>query len=83
MSNQLVERVIAVIAKTQHLQPETLNIDQTFEELKFDSLDAINIVFALESEFQVNIPDERVRTIRSLRELVDGIETLLAEQKPS
>ena len=83
MSNQLVDRVIAVIAKTQHLPPETLNIEQTFEELKFDSLDAINIVFALESEFQVNIPDERVRTIRSLRELVEGIETLLAEQKTS
>jgi acyl carrier protein len=74
----LVARITGVIAKTQHIPPETVTIDSTFEELKIDSLDGINILFALESEFNVDIPDDAARQIRSIRDAVDGIEKLLA-----
>jgi acyl carrier protein len=74
----LIGRVTGVIAKTQHIPPETVTIDSTFEELKIDSLDGINILFALESEFDVDIPDDAARQIRSIRDAVDGIEKLLA-----
>ena len=74
----VVSRVTGVIAKTQHIAPETVTIDSTFEELKIDSLDGINILFALESEFDVDIPDDAARQIRSVREMVEGIEKLLA-----
>ena len=78
MSEELISRVTGVIAKTQKIPPETVTIDRTFEELKIDSLDGINILFALEGEFDVDIPDESARGIRTVREMVDGIEKLLA-----
>jgi len=78
MPDQLISRVAGVIAKTQHILPETVTIDSTFEELKIDSLDGINILFALESEFDVDIPDDAARQIRSVRQMVEGIEKLLA-----
>jgi acyl carrier protein len=78
MSDELIARVTGVIARTQHIAPETVTIDSTFEELKIDSLDGINILFALESEFDVDIPDDAARQIRSVREMVEGIEKLLA-----
>ena len=78
MPDQLIDRVAAVIAKTQHIPPESVTIDSTFEELNIDSLDGINILFALESEFDVDIPDDAAKQIRSVREMVDGIEKLLA-----
>jgi acyl carrier protein len=78
MSDELIARVTAVIAKTQHLPPETVTIDSTFEELKIDSLDGINILFALESEFDVDIPDDAARQIKSIRGMVEGVEKLLA-----
>ena len=53
MSDQLTARVIDVIAKTQHLPPESITIDKTFAELKIDSLDGMNILFAVESEFDI------------------------------
>jgi acyl carrier protein len=83
MSQELIDRITGVIAKTQHLPPETVTIDSTFEELKIDSLDGINILFALESEFDVDIPDDAARKIRSVREMVEGIETLLAAKEAS
>ena len=72
MSDELIARVTGVIAKTQHLPPETVTIDSTFEELKIDSLDGINILFALESEFDIDIPDDAARQIESIREMVGG-----------
>jgi acyl carrier protein len=78
MSEELIERVTSVIAKTQKIPPETVTIDKTFAELKIDSLDGINILFALEGEFGIDIPDESARQVRSVREMVDGIDKLLA-----
>lgn len=74
----LADRVIAVIAQTQHIPQETITLDSTFEELKIDSLDGINILFALENEFDISIPDEAMKTIRGIREMVDGVEKLIA-----
>jgi acyl carrier protein len=76
----LASKVIAVIAKSQRIPVETVKLDSTFEELKIDSLDGINIVFALENEFGITIPDEGVQNLRSVRETVDGIEKLLQEK---
>ena len=72
MSDELIARVTGVIARTQHIAPETVTIDSTFEELKIDSLDGINILFALETEFGIDIPDDDARKIQSVREAVDG-----------
>ncbi|MCX6610630.1 MAG: phosphopantetheine-binding protein [Acidobacteria bacterium] len=73
----LTDRVIKVIADTQKMSPDLIGREATFEELKFDSLDGINILFALENEFDINIPDEAARQIKSIPEMVEGIEKLL------
>jgi acyl carrier protein len=78
----LEKRVVRVIAETQKIPIETVTIDRTFEDLKIDSLDGINIVFGLENEFGVSIPDEGIENMRSVRDAVEGVRTLL-EQKAS
>jgi acyl carrier protein len=82
LPEDLKTRVIKVIAKTQRIPPETVSIDSTFEELKIDSLDGINLIFALESEFNVDIPDDDARAIRSVRQMALGIAQLLAQKAP-
>jgi acyl carrier protein len=74
---ELMERVRGIIAATQHLAPEKVTAESTFEELGIDSLDGINILFAVESEFNINIPDEAAQSIRSIRDVVDGIAKML------
>lgn len=78
MPDQLSARVIQVIAKTQHLPPESIALNSTFAELKFDSLDGMNILFAIENEFDISIPDDQAVQIKSVREMVEGIERLVA-----
>jgi acyl carrier protein len=75
----LSAEVIRVIAQTQRIPMEAIHLDSTFEELKIDSLDGINIVFALENAFHIEIPDEAMRTMRSVRDAVTGVSRLLSE----
>ena len=81
MSDQLTARVIQVIANTQHLPVESIAIDQTFTDLKIDSLDGMNILFAVESEFDISIPDDQAAEIKSVREMVEGIQKLVAAKE--
>ena len=76
--SELADRVAAVIAKTQKIPAESVTVDKTFADLNIDSLDGINILFALEEEFNVEIPDDAAQKIRSVGEMVDGLEKLIA-----
>ncbi len=78
----ITARVIRTIANTQKIPAESVTADKTFRELKIDSLDGINIIFGLESEFGVSIPDEGVENMKSVRDAIDGIRRLV-EQKSS
>ncbi len=73
--------MIAVIAKTQRIPPDSLTIDSSFEELNIDSLDGINIIFAIENEFSVNIPDEGVQNLKTVRQVVEGVYGLLLKKQ--
>jgi len=77
-AESVADRVIRVIASAQKIPVESIHIDSTFEELKIDSLDGINILFGLEGEFDVNIPDDAARELRTVRAAVEGVEKLLA-----
>ncbi len=76
--SELTRRVLDVVARTQKLPRESLTLDKTFEELKIDSFDGINILFALESEFNIEIPDDSLDKVRLIREMAEGVEKLIA-----
>jgi len=67
------ETVIRIIAQENHLEPGSVTIDSTFAELGIDSLDGVNILFALESEMNITIPDVVARHMNSVRQVVDSL----------
>lgn len=79
-ADQVGEKVIEIIARTQRLPAGSVTLESTFEQLKIDSLDGINVVFELEKEFDIEIPDDGVSNLRSVRDTVEGVRQLI-EQK--
>jgi acyl carrier protein len=77
MSDELIDKVRRAVAKTQHIPVERVTLDTTFEELGMDSMDGVNLLFTLEGEFDINVPDDQARQIRNVRQMVEGIDTLL------
>lgn len=80
MDPNLASHVIEIIAKTQHLEAAKITLDSSYEELGIDSLDGVNILFALENEFDITIPDEAAKQIRGVRQTVEGVAKLVAEK---
>ncbi len=77
MTDEMVGRVISCVAKCQKLPPENITIDSKFEDLGIDSLDGVNILYVLETEFNVSIPDDGVLGIKSVKEAVDALDKLI------
>lgn len=78
MDQDILGRVIRVIAETQRIPAEGIKAESTFQELNIDSLDGIQIVFAIENEFGINVPDDAAKSIRSVADLANGVERLVA-----
>ena len=80
--SDVTQRVLRIIADNQRKDVSLVTTDSTFEELGIDSMDAVNIVFALENEFNINVPDEEMKNIRSVRDIVEGVHKLVAAKPP-
>ena len=76
MSSETVrEKVIRVFSEFKKIPAEDINEGTTFEQLGFDSLDGLNLIFELEEEFDLVIPDDQAQSMKSVGQV---IETLLA-----
>jgi acyl carrier protein len=78
MSDELIQRVLKTIATSKRIPLETVTIENDFQQLGIDSMDAVEILFALENEFDISIPDDEVRGVRNVRQMCEGVEKLLA-----
>ena len=67
------DRVLKIIATSKRVPIESLNPDSSFESLGIDSLDRLNILFDLESEFDIEINDEEAKQVQNIHEMIAGI----------
>jgi acyl carrier protein len=74
-TNELYAKVNSIIveqlgAKEEDLKPEASFID----DLGADSLDTVELVMALEEEFDTEIPDEDAENIKTVKDVYDYID---------
>lgn len=80
------DRVIAIIAEQAVLEPTDVTPESTLEDLGIDSLGLVESIFAIEEEFDISIPfnandpQESDFDISSVAAIIQGIETLVAQQ---
>ncbi len=80
MPDDLAEKILALVATIKRLPREQVRVDSSFEELGIDSLDGINLVFEVEGAFDISIPDDQARSIRSVGQMIEGVKALLAAE---
>jgi acyl carrier protein len=79
MSDSVAERVIAVVNRSNKLPDAQISMDSSFQEIGMSSLDALALIFDLEEEFGVSIPDNEAMQISNVRQAVEALERLLGE----
>ncbi|MBE9141940.1 acyl carrier protein [Planktothrix mougeotii] len=68
------ERVKRIIAEQLDVKEEEIIPSATFaEDLGADSLDTVELVMALEEEFETEIPDEDAEKIKTVQDAIDYI----------
>lgn len=80
MDNDTAERTISVIAKFREVPEDQITLDTTLEELKMDSLDGLNLIFELEEEFDIMIPDDKALKMKTIGNMVTGIDIIRSGQ---
>lgn len=71
------ERLRRVIIDTNSPVLAELTLDATFDELGFDELDSIELVVAVEKEFDIEVPDEDFEKWTCMRNVLEYVEEKL------
>lgn len=67
-------KVAAIVAEQLSIEPEDITMETGFEDLNADSLDVVEVIMALEAEFDIEIPDEEAERIKNIGTVVEYIQ---------
>lgn len=74
--SSILERVTKIVAEQLGVKEEDVKAEASFvEDLGADSLDTVELVMALEEEFELEIPDEEAETITTVQLAISYIES--------
>jgi acyl carrier protein len=82
MPDAVAEKVIATLASVKRVPIESIRLDSNLQEMGIDSLDVFTLLFELENVFKISIPDDDVRSLHTVNDVVLGIKKLLAAASP-
>jgi|HubBroStandDraft_6_1064221.scaffolds.fasta_scaffold3170769_1 acyl carrier protein len=78
MPDEVAGKIISMLAAIKHVPAEGITLDSSLQEMGIDSLDTFTLLFDLENEFHITIPDEEAKSIRTVNDVVEGVKKLIA-----
>ncbi|HAI70172.1 MAG TPA: acyl carrier protein [Gammaproteobacteria bacterium] len=75
-TSTIEERVKKIVVEQLGVKDEEVSNESSFvDDLGADSLDTVELVMALEEEFECEIPDEEAEKIQTVQQAIDYITT--------
>lgn len=78
MDDSISDKVLSTLASVKRIPRDTILLDSRLEDLGIDSLDTIVLLSELEKQFRISISDDEARSIRNVRDVVEGVRKLVA-----
>lgn len=76
--NEIEEKLIAIVRQEKNIADDLLTSDTLLADAGIDSLDALTILFAIEEQFRISVPDDRARSMKTFGDMVTIVEELTA-----
>jgi acyl carrier protein len=74
---EIEEKLVAIIRQEKTtIAPELIKPETPLAEAGIDSLDSLTILFAIEEQFHISIPDDRARAITTFGDLINVVQDL-------
>lgn len=77
MSQEILDAVVAAVAKQKNIPPATIKPETSLEQIGISSLDAITIVYEIEDAFDVEVPNDKLESLKTVQDIVDGVAELM------
>ena len=74
----LSEKIKSILSEHLSVDSADLADNTSFDDLNADSLDVVEIIMALEEEFDIEIPDEDAEKIRTVGDVTEYIKERIA-----
>ena len=69
------ESIKTILSEQLEVDPEIITMDTNIaDDLGADSLDVVELLMSIEDEFDVEIPDEKIESLRTVGSVVDYIQ---------
>ncbi len=70
------DKIVTIIAEQLQIDEDQVTPDASFmDDLGADSLDTVELIMALEEEFDMEIPDSEAEKIRTVKDALDYMES--------
>ena len=76
---EIERKLIDIVRKEKDIPEEKLKPETALVEAGIDSLDALTILFGIEEEFHISIPDDRARAMTTFGDIIDAVEAQLPQ----
>jgi acyl carrier protein len=72
----MLEKIKSIVADQLGVDEDQITEDASFiDDLGADSLDTVELIMAFEEEFDVEIPDEDAQKIKTVKDVIEYIES--------
>ena len=74
----ILDKIKALIVEQTGISVDSLDLSTSLmSDIEADSLDAVEIIMAIEDEFEIEIPDEEAEKFVTIKDIVDYLENVL------
>lgn len=73
------DKIKSIVADKLSVNVDDITMETTLEDLGADSLDVVEVIMALEDEFDIEVSDEVAEKISTVGDLVEYIKTNVEE----
>ena len=76
----MLEKIISIISEYQDIPADTIHADSHLvNDLGFTSYDVVSLVGKFEDEFDIEVPDRKIKLMKTVDDIVKFIETATEE----
>ncbi len=78
--NELEQEIIDTIAEEGAIDKSEIKLDSNLYDLGIDSLSSLEILVALEDKYDIRIPQNRLKNVNSVREIIRVVSSQLKKK---
>gem|GEM_PF-757544 len=65
-----------VVEQLGVIDPSEVTLESAFDSMDIDSIDAVDIIMAIEDEFEISIPDEEAEAFNSIQDIINYLKKI-------